>query len=254
MTFPTIPTTGASTLLTTNQLDSVATRTFPNLSSLTKTAGDLLLAIIYCYQSTAAAGAIFSSWGASFTELADLGGSTNGCLGVAYKLNATGTETGTFSVTQAATITGDASMILMSIAGAHTTTPPEITALASGTAAAADPASLDPAGWGAEDTLWIAVGGNGMTSITGSWTGSGSTAPTNYSGLVNTAATDTSTIGDCDAVVAFRQLNAASEDAAGFSGTDVSNARNHAALIAVRPAPPPTDSGWPILVMSRSNF
>lgn len=235
MTFPTIPTTGASTLLTTNQLDSTATRTFPSLSSLTKNAGDLLIAIIYAYQTTTAAGSIWGTWGASFTEFVDIGGSTNGTFGAAYKWS-TGSETGTFTVTQAGTITGDASMILMAIPGAHATTPPEATAIASGTAAAADPASLTPS-WGADDTLWVAVGGNGMTSITGSWTGSGSTAPTNYSGLVNTAAADTSTIGDCDAAVAFRQLNAASEDAGGFSGTDVSNARNHAFVIAVRPAP-----------------
>jgi hypothetical protein len=233
--FPTIPTTGASRVLTTTQLNNTSPRTFPDLSSLTKNSGDLLIAIIYCYQSTAAAGSIFSSWGGGFTELADLGGGTNGCLGIAYKWS-TGSETGTFTVAQAATITGDAAMILLSIPGAHASTVPEITALASGTSAAADPASLSPS-WGAEDTLWIAVGGNGMTSITGSWTGMGS-APTNYTDYVDCNPTDTSVIGDADLAVAFQQLNASSEDAGGFT-TDLSNARNHALVIAVRPAPPP---------------
>lgn len=237
MTFPTIPTTGASRVLTANQLDTTAARTFPSLSSLTKNSGDLLIAIIYAYQTTTAAGSIWSSWGASFTEFADIGGSTNGTFGAAYKWS-DGTETGTFTATQAATITGDASMILMSIPGAHLTTPPEASAIASGTTAAADPASFDPAGWAAEDTLWVAAGGNGMTNITGSWTGT-TAAPTNYTNFVGTAAADTSVIGDCDLAVAFRQLNASSEDVGGFT-TDLSNARNHAFVIAVRPAPIPT--------------
>lgn len=239
MAFPTIPASG-TTLLTANQLDTTATRTFPSLSSLTKNAGDLLIAIIYAYQTTTAAGSIWGTWGGSFTEFADLGGSTNGTFGAAYKWS-TGSETGTFTVTQAGTITGDASMILMAIPGAHATTPPEASAIASGTSAAADPASFDPAGWAAEDTLWIAVAGNGMTAITGTWDGI-TAAPTNYSGFVETGAADTSVIGDCELAVAFRQLNASAEDVGGFT-QDVSNARNHAFVIAVRPAPPPTIAG-----------
>jgi hypothetical protein len=234
MAFPTTPTTGASRLLTTNQLDSSSTRTFPSLTSLTKNSGDLLIAIVYAYQTTTAGGSIWGSWGGSLTEFVDIGGSTNGTFGAAYKWS-TGSETGTFTAAQAGTITGDASMILMSIPGAHATSPPEATAIASGTAAAADPASLSPS-WGADDTLWIAVHGNGMTNISGAWTGI-TAAPTNYTDFVETGAADTSTIGDCEAAVAFRPLNASSEDVGGFT-TDLSNARNHAFVIAVRPAAP----------------
>lgn len=234
MAFPTIPTVAAGRVLTAVQADTVATRTFPSLSSLTKNSGDRLIAICIAYQSSAAAGAVFSGWGGGFTEIADLGGTTaNMSIGVAEKVS-TGSETGTFSVTQAATITGHAVMILMSIAGAHATTASEVSAIVNGTAAAADPAAFDPAGWAAEDTLWIAVGASGETSLTGSFTGVAA-APTNYTSLAQTGIS-ADVIGGADGAVAFRQLNAASEDVGAFS-VDVSNARNSAAVIAVRPAP-----------------
>jgi hypothetical protein len=230
--FPPIPTVAAGRVLTTNQADAVGTRTFPSLSSLTKDAGDLLLAIIVAYQSTAGA---FSGWGASFTEFTDQFTSTTLAIGAAYKWS-DGTETGTFTVTQSETITGHASMCLLSIPGAHATTPPEAGTKADGTSAAADPASFNPAGWDAEDTLWISLIGSGMTSGTGSWTGTGTTAPANYTDRVDSNTTDNSTVGQTELAVAFRQLNAASEDV-GTGGVDTSNARNSALVIAVRPPP-----------------
>jgi hypothetical protein len=239
MTFPTIPTSGAGRVLVTNQADTSGTRTFPDLSSLTKNSGDLLIAIICCYQSSTGSGApggsVFSSWGGSFTEFCDqmTTNSSTMAIGAAYKWS-TGSETGTFTVTQAATITGHASMILMSIPGAHATTPPEVGTIADGTSAAANPGSFDPSGWAAEDTLWIAVAASGMTSGTGSWTKTG-TIPTNYSDGVNTNTTDNSTTGQTELAVAFRQLNASSEDV-GTYGVDTSNARNSALIVAVRPA------------------
>jgi hypothetical protein len=153
---------------------------------------------------------------------------------VAYARLVTGSETGTVTVTRSGSLVGDASMILMVIPGAHPSTAPEATAVAVATAAAANPAVLDPAGWAAEDTLWITVCGNGMTAITGTWTGIDG-APTNYGFLFETNAADTSTIGDFSLGVAFRQINATSEDAAGF-GQDTSNARSAGLTIAVRPA------------------
>ena len=238
MTFPTIPTTGNGRLLSQNQNNTTAARTFPSLSSLTKNAGDLLVAIVVAYQRSAA-GATFGSWGGGFTELADVdGGATTMAVGIATKVS-DGTETGTFTVTQAATVTGHAALFLMSIENGHGTTLPELTALAVGTAAAADPAALDPAGWGSEDTLWIAVGGNGETSGTGSWTGMGTpTAPTNYNNA-NSPGLGSDVIGGIHGAVAFRQLNASSEDAGTWGGQDLSNARNGALLIAVRPAADP---------------
>lgn len=237
MAFPTIPTVAAGRVLSTNQLNTTATRTFPDLSSLTKNSGDLLIAIVVGYQSSLTS-AIFSSWGASFTEFHDSGGTSEMCVGMAYKWS-DGTETGTFTVTQGGTVTGDASLFLLSIPGAHASTPPEAGSRAVGTASAANPAAFNPTGWDAEDTLWISLVGSGMTSGTGSWTATGTTAPTNYTDRVDTNASDTSTTGDCEAAVSFRQVNAASEDV-GTAGVDTSNARNVAVVIAVRPAPAAT--------------
>lgn len=232
MAFPTIPTTGAGRVLTATQADTSATRTFPSLSGLTKNSGDLLLAIITASPSDAESGAKFSSWGASFTEFFDDSGGGSG-IAAAYKWS-TGSETGTFTVTQAATISGHASFHLLSIPGAHPTTPPEAGALATGSNSAADPASFNPAGWDAEDTLWIAVGSCREFATGGSFTAMAS-APANYSSYVDTGIS-ADVIGGIEGAVAFRQLNAASEDVGGF-GLDTSNARNSAVLIAVRPAP-----------------
>lgn len=230
MTFPTIPTVAAGRVLTTFQANTTSPRTFPNLSSLTKNSGDLLIAIIAVYQSTTVP--CFSSWGGSFTEFVDAGTASTISIGAAYKWS-TGSETGTFTVAQATTITGHASMILMSIPGAHATTPPEGGSYASGTGAA-NPAAFNPSGWDVEDTLWIAVGANGETATTGSWTGL-ATSPTNFSGDVLTTLSGDA-VGTMHAGVGFRQNAVASEDVGAWSG-DTSNARDAAIVIAVRPAP-----------------
>ena len=232
MAFPTIPTVAAGRVLVVNQADTSDTRTFPNLSSLTKNAGDRIVAIIATYQSTT--NPQFSSWGGGFTEVADLGSSTTLGIGVAEKIS-TGSETGTFTVTQAGTITGHASMILLSIPAAHDSTAIAVSPKVDGTGAAADVASFDPGGIGTEDILWIHVAASGMDNAGGSWTGTGTTAPTNYGNRVDSNTTDSSTVGQTEIAVSFRQLNASSEDA-GTAGVDVSNARNSAILIAVPPA------------------
>jgi hypothetical protein len=237
MAFPTIPTVGGGQVLFTNQADTSGTRTFPNLSSLTKNSGDLLLAIITTYQNGGTTDANFSSWGGSFTEASDQdNGASTMSIGVAYKWS-TGTETGTFNVTQAATVTGHASMCLLAIPGAHASTPPEVGGHAWNAASAPDPGSFDPGGWGAEDTLWIAVDVNGMTSATGTWTGCGAGTLTNYSNQADSNTPDSSVVGQTEIVVSFRQLNASSEDRGAVSTHDLSNARNAACIIAVRPAP-----------------
>lgn len=234
MAFPTIPT--GTRVVTGNVVAASGTRTFPSLTGLTKNNGDLLIAIIVAYQSSAGAGApggtVFSAWGAGFTEFCDqmTTNSSTMAIGAAYKFS-DGTETGTFTVTQAAVVTGGASYILLSIPAAHPTAVPEVGTIANGTGAA-DPTSLTPS-WGALDTLWILVGGNGETAITGTWTGIAS-APANYINYADTAAADTSTVGECEGAVAFRQLRAASDDPGAFTG-DTSNTRDSALLMAVRP-------------------
>ena len=231
--FPTIPTVAAGRVLTAVQANTTATRTFPNLSGLTKNSGDLLIAVVVGYQSNATANAVWSGWTAGWAEFLDYSTTTGMCIGAAYKWS-TGSETGTIAATQAATITGHAAMLLLSIPGAHATTPPEGGGGAQGTAAAANPAAFNPAGWDAEDTLWISVAGSGETATTGAFDAP-TTPPTNY---VNAAVTALSgdVAGGVYGAVAFRQINAASEDVGTWT-LDLSNARNAAAVIAVRPVP-----------------
>jgi hypothetical protein len=233
MAFPTIPTAAAGRVLTSTDT-TAATSTFPDLSSLTKNAGDLLIAICVVYQSTAAAGAVFGTWGGGFTEFVDQrGGTTQMSIGAAYKFS-TGSETGTFTVTVGATVTGHSAMILLSIPGAHASTPPEGGTIATGTTAVADPVALVPS-WGAADTLWAAVAGAGETATGGAFQGVGS-SPTNYS-TAETTGISSDVVGGVAAGVGFRQLNTASEDVGPWTGAhDVSNARNVALVIAVRPA------------------
>jgi hypothetical protein len=242
MTFPTIPTTGASTLLTSSQSTATTTHTFPSLSSLPNTPGALLLAVIVCYQG-GSANAEFSSWGGGFTEFVDqsANSTTIQSIGAAYILNAAGSESGTFTVVTVASTRS--AMFLMEIPGAHTTTPPEATAKANGTTAAADPAALNPGGWDVEDTLWVAVAANGETSLTGSFTGI-TAAPTNFGNYADTGIIGGDVIGAIEGAVAFRQNAVASEDVGGFT-LDVGAAGNSALLIAVRPAPPPPGTSPP---------
>jgi hypothetical protein len=233
MAFPTIPTAGASTLLTTNQSTATTTHTFPNLSTLPNTPHALLLAVIVTYLG-GSANAEFSGWGGGFTEFVDqsANSATIQSIGAAYKLDATGSESGTFTVTTVGSTRSV--MFLMEIPGAHVATLPEATAKANGTTAAADPASLDPANWAAEDTLWIAVGVSGETSTTSTYTGLAS-APANFSDYLDSGIIGGDIVGAVEGAVAFRQLNASSLDVAGF-GVDITNAGNSALLIAVRPA------------------
>lgn len=239
MAFPTIPTVADGRVLWTTQANATSPRTFPDLSSLTKNAGDLLIAIIIAYQSSSGQGApggsVFSSWGASFTEFCDqmTTNSSTMAIGAAYKIS-TGSETGTFTVAQAATITGHAAMCLLSIPGAHQTTAPEVGTIANGTTAAADPGALNPAGWDVEDTLWIAVRSSGETATGGSFTGL-STPPADYGDSAQSGISS-DVVGGVEGGVSFRQLAAASEDV-GAGTCDVSNARNSQLTIAVRPAP-----------------
>lgn len=233
MAFPTIPTAGANTLLTSNQATATTTHTFPSLTTLAPAAGNLMIAVIVTYQG-GSTNAEFTGWGAGFTEFVDqsANSTTIQSIGAAYKF-ATGSETGTFTVTSVAS--NRSVMFLMEILGAHASTVPEATAKANGTTAAADPVALNPAGWDAEDTLWIAVAVNGETSLTGSFTGI-TAAPTNYTNYLDSGIIGGDVIGALEGAVAFRQLNAASEDVGTFT-LDVGAAGNSALVIAVRPAP-----------------
>jgi hypothetical protein len=230
MAFPTIPSSGANTLLTSSQATVTTTHTFPSLTTLAQSSGDLMLAVIVLYRGSTA-NAEFSSWGGSFTELLDQ--SSNAVLpaiGVAYKWS-DGTETGTFTVTSAGT--QRSAMFLMTIPGAHPSTVPSWVVRQTGTTAAADPGAHDPTNWGAEDTLWIAIGASAETSLTGTFAGA-TAAPANYTGYLDTGIIGGDVIGAIEGAVAFRQLNTASENVGTFT-VDLSAAANAALHVAVRP-------------------
>ena len=234
MTFPAIPLAADGRVLTNVQANTTATRTFPSLTGLTKNSGDLLIAICVAYQTSTGTNAAFSGWTGSFNEFHDSATSTTMAIGMAYKWS-TGSETGTIAVTQAGTITGSAAMILLSIPGAHASTPPEAGGRASGTGAS-NPTSLDPSGWGTEDTLWMVVRGSGETGTGGTFTGLGN-PDSNYGSSAQTGISNDA-VGGVEAGVAFRQLNASSVDP-GAGTADTSNARDAAVVVAVRPAPDP---------------
>src|SRR5215211_1089526 len=162
MAFPGIPTIANGRLLVAVQATTTAVRNSPNLSSLTKNSGDLLIVLIFGYQSSLAAN-IWSGWTAGWTEFIDVGAANLGTIGGVYKWS-TGSETGAITGTQGGTVTGHAVSIAMSIPAAHATTPPAAGGFTQATGADADPGSLDPAGWAAEDTLWIAAALCGETS------------------------------------------------------------------------------------------
>jgi hypothetical protein len=233
MAFPTIPTVGAGRLLTAVNTAGGATTTFPNLSSLTKQAGDLLIAIIFEYDGNST-NAEFSSWGGGFTEFGDFAGTATLSIGCAYKVS-NGSETGTFTVTTADTSANDRVTILMSIPGAHASTAPEAGGYVTGTNANGNAGSLDPAGWGTEDTLWIVAQGCGEDATTGSFTGLSTTPPTNY-GSMATTGISADVVGGLEGGVVFRQNAAGSEDPSAWTN-DTSNTRVGAITIAVRPTP-----------------
>jgi hypothetical protein len=232
--FPTIPTVADARILSVLATSPAGTHTSPNLSSLRKAAGDLLIAIVIIYDGNST-NAEFSAWGGGFTELpvgGDNAGTATMGIGVAYKFS-TGEETGTFTVTSADTSTNDSAFFLLSISGAHETSPPEAGSFVTGTGSAADPGSFNPPGWDAEQTLWIAVGASGEDALTGSFTGVAS-GPANFTGYVDSGIS-ADAIGGVEGAVAFLRLDAASLDVGTFS-VDTSNARNAALVIAVRPS------------------
>lgn len=243
MTFPDVPTTIGPRLLKGSQADTSATRTFPNPTTLVASAGDLLIAIIAVYQSSAGNGAAFTGWTQGFTEKADVtSGTTNIAFGVAYKW-ATGPETVALQVTQSGTITGHATMLLLSIPNASPTVPPEVGPYTAGVGSVTF-AGLSPS-WGAQDTLWMGVFASAETSTAGSFTGAAAINLTNYTDVQATTIS-ADVVGGINMGISFRQFNTATESP-DPPGVDTSNARAASILIAVPPvisAGPPPFEGW----------
>jgi len=144
---------------------------------------------------------------------------------VYYKI-AAGDEDGT-TVNFATSGVEQAAAQVYRITDWHGTTSPEISTAVTGTSTAPDPASLDPAGWDAADTLWIAVAGQDRGNQ------SGTTAyPASYTDGTSTLSADSQQ--SCRIHSARRALVAASEDPGAF--TIPVSEQWVAFTIAVRPA------------------
>ena len=145
----------------------------------------------------------------------------------AYYKTAAGTETGTLDLTSSAS--EKSAHIMLRITGQHALTAPEGTAdVASTETANPDPPTFNPTNWDAEDTLWIAgyiKDNDGDTQ---------SAVPANYSGGLYIDSAGGGGTADIAVGMAWRQLNAASEDPGTFT---ISTARFlRAFTLAVRPA------------------
>ena len=106
----------------------------------------------------------------------------------------------------------------------HGTTIPEAAAATGIDGANPDPPNLDPAGWGTEDTLWVAFCGNDDPV---------SAYPTSYTDNQFTDNTGT-TFSDANIAMATRNLAAAAEDPGTFTQSPVGNWVG--ITVAVRPA------------------
>lgn len=109
------------------------------------------------------------------------------------------------------------------ITGADTGTNPEAGAAVSAATANPDPPSLNPAGWGTEDTLWFAAYTWGGTATHSSY-------PTGYS-VSQLTDRDSNTVG---IATAGQNINAASADPG--TGTISASSRTVANTVSVRPA------------------
>jgi len=182
-------------------------------------AGDLLIVLF-----TNDGGATVTTAG-GWNLLASDANGTQVRLSVYYKI-AAGTEGGT-TVNFATSGVEQAAAQVYRITDWHGTTPPEISTAVTGTSTAPDPASLDPAGWDAADTLWLAVAGQDRGDQ------SGTTAyPASYTDGISTLSSDGNK--SCQTHSARRVRAAASEDPGAF--TIPVSEQWVAFTIAVRPA------------------
>jgi hypothetical protein len=163
------------------------------------------------------------SWPSGWTELKDAAGNGSAVRAGCAWYRAVGGETGTLTVTTAGAEGGGTRILC--IRGAHPETAPEVSTGVSGSGANANPDSLNPAGWGTENTLWIAAMVNdGNVAVTA--------GPANYYEFGNTRWANASGAG---VATAYRVTTAASEDPGAFTQTAEDT---RAWTIGVRPAVP----------------
>ena len=187
----------------------------------TVNAGDLLI-VLFTNDGSATV-----TTPAGWTPLASTAEGSHVRLSVYYK-KAAGTEGGT-TVNFDTSASEQAAAQVYRITDWHGTTPPEIsTAATNAGSTAPDPASLNPAGWGVADTLWLAVAGQDRGNQLGT-----TTYPPSYTNGTSTVSSNDNVC--CRTLSARRALVAASEDPGAF--TIPASEQWVAFTIAVRPAP-----------------
>jgi hypothetical protein len=180
-------------------------------------AGDLLIAV------SGMDGNQTFTWPTGWTELKDEAGNGSAVRAGCAWYRAVGGESGTVTVTTGGSEGGGTRILC--IRGAHPTTAPEVSTGVSGSGANANPDSLNPAGWGTENTLWIAAMVNdGNVAVTA--------GPTNYYEFGNTRWANASGAG---VATAYRVTTAASDDPGAFTH---SAEDTRAWTIGVRPSVP----------------
>jgi hypothetical protein len=175
----------------------------PTVSLPTNASGQLMLAVCWTEQNR------FPTTPSGWTDLTNQ--QANPVLFSWYKWS-TGGE-----ASVASSQTGGVNWLMYAtvFTGAHATTAP-----AGAESGTNDPPSLDPAGWGSEDTLWLALCNKFQFNITGT--------PAGYSLYVTSG-----TLGNIRYDIRGLELNASSEDPSTYSGSG----DTFTATLAIRPAP-----------------
>jgi hypothetical protein len=192
-----------------------------NVTVPTCAAGDLLIAVVSADGNPNFAGTLTTNMTSFVAKAANGTAVTAQCF---YRI-CDGSETSPWVLNLDASETGTVSFILIPAATWHGTTVPEGVAWVNVDTTNPDPPSLNPAGWGTEDTLWIAVVAYDLGTVTVS------AYPANYTDdQTNIRGNNASGTGHG---VATRSLNAASDDPGTFTLSATEDTLS--TLIAVRP-------------------
>jgi hypothetical protein len=182
----------------------------------------LILLFVNCGTSTVTTP---SGW----TQLASNSNSTDdGVRFSVYWKKAVGNEDGTtVNCVTSSNQRAAAQVYRISASSWHGTTPPEISTASTGETNHPDPSSLNPTGWGTEDTLWIAAAGIDDDVST--------SYPTNYTNGEQTQGAGSG--ADCTLISARRANTTDSENPSYFDLSGSSSDSWVAFTIAIRPAP-----------------
>jgi hypothetical protein len=193
-----------------------------NVTVPTCAAGDLLIAVVSSDGNPNFSGTLTTNMTSFVAKAANGTAVTSQCF---YRI-CDGSETSPWVLNLSASEAASVAFILIPAASWHGTTPPEGVAWVNVDTANPNPPNLDPSGWAAEDTLWIAVATYdlGTQTVTA--------YPTNYADdQTNVRGNNTGGVG---IGIATRGLNASAEDPGTFTLSATEDTLT--TTIAVRPA------------------